>query len=155
MSATAARSARMDFSEADLADDDELNDVLWRAIRNTDECRGNAKTSIAVSVSRLAIGKTNAIERERAGEHTGDVICTKRECVGAFQLVQGHRELIVVRGLRRKHDALAPTHVSVPKIIAGKQPTLGPREIAGEPRSKTGCLNNIGQVGLELGKGIV
>ena len=35
-SATASRSAEMDFSEADLADDDELNDILWRAIRNTD-----------------------------------------------------------------------------------------------------------------------
>jgi YVTN family beta-propeller protein len=35
-SATAARSARLDFSDADLADDDELNDILWRAIRNTD-----------------------------------------------------------------------------------------------------------------------
>jgi DNA-binding beta-propeller fold protein YncE len=29
-------SARMDFSDADLVDDDELNDVLWRAIKNTD-----------------------------------------------------------------------------------------------------------------------
>jgi hypothetical protein len=29
----AARSARMDFSEADRIDDDELNDILWRAIR--------------------------------------------------------------------------------------------------------------------------
>ena len=28
----AAASARMDFSDADLADDDDLNDVLWRAI---------------------------------------------------------------------------------------------------------------------------
>jgi YVTN family beta-propeller protein len=35
-SATAARSARMDFSEADRIDDDELNDILWRAIRNTE-----------------------------------------------------------------------------------------------------------------------
>jgi DNA-binding beta-propeller fold protein YncE len=35
-SATAARSARMDFSEADRIDDDELNDILWRAIRGTD-----------------------------------------------------------------------------------------------------------------------
>jgi YVTN family beta-propeller protein len=35
-STTAARSAEMDFSEADQADDDELNDILWRAIRNTD-----------------------------------------------------------------------------------------------------------------------
>ncbi len=33
---TAARSARMDFSEADRIDDDELNDVLWRAIRGTE-----------------------------------------------------------------------------------------------------------------------
>jgi len=32
----AARSARLDFSEADLNDDDELNDILWRAIRRTD-----------------------------------------------------------------------------------------------------------------------
>jgi DNA-binding beta-propeller fold protein YncE len=31
----AAASARMDFSDADLADDDDLNDVLWRAIRHT------------------------------------------------------------------------------------------------------------------------
>jgi DNA-binding beta-propeller fold protein YncE len=36
VSGTAARSARMDFSEADRIDDDELNDVLWRAIRGTD-----------------------------------------------------------------------------------------------------------------------
>jgi DNA-binding beta-propeller fold protein YncE len=35
-SATAARSARLDFSHADLNDDDELNDILWRAIRGTD-----------------------------------------------------------------------------------------------------------------------
>jgi len=34
-SATAARSAEMDFSEADLNDDDELNDILWKAIRGT------------------------------------------------------------------------------------------------------------------------
>ena len=32
----AAQSERMDFSDADLADDDELNDVLWRAIKHTD-----------------------------------------------------------------------------------------------------------------------
>ncbi len=31
----AAASARMDFSDADLADDDDLNDVLWRAIRHS------------------------------------------------------------------------------------------------------------------------
>lgn len=35
-SATAARSAKMDFSDADLADDDELNAVLWEAIRKTE-----------------------------------------------------------------------------------------------------------------------
>ena len=29
-------SARLDFSDADRADDDELNDVLWRAIKHTD-----------------------------------------------------------------------------------------------------------------------
>ncbi len=34
-SATAARSLKMDFSEADLIDDDELNDILWAAIRGT------------------------------------------------------------------------------------------------------------------------
>ena len=33
---TAARSERMDFSEADRIDDDELNDVLWRAIKGTE-----------------------------------------------------------------------------------------------------------------------
>jgi hypothetical protein len=33
---TAAMSMHMDFSEADRADDDELNDVLWRAVRKTD-----------------------------------------------------------------------------------------------------------------------
>ncbi|MDQ2844076.1 MAG: bifunctional YncE family protein/alkaline phosphatase family protein [Acidobacteriota bacterium] len=32
----AKQSARMNFSDADLADDDELNDVLWRAIKLTD-----------------------------------------------------------------------------------------------------------------------
>jgi YVTN family beta-propeller protein len=32
----AARSERMDFSEADRIDDDELNDILWRAIKKTD-----------------------------------------------------------------------------------------------------------------------
>jgi DNA-binding beta-propeller fold protein YncE len=32
----AAASNKMDFSDADLADDDELNDVLWRAIKHTD-----------------------------------------------------------------------------------------------------------------------
>ena len=35
-SATAARSARLDFSEDDRIDDDELNDILWPAIRNSD-----------------------------------------------------------------------------------------------------------------------
>ena len=35
-SPTAARSLRMDFSEADRIDDDELNDILWRAIRGTE-----------------------------------------------------------------------------------------------------------------------
>lgn len=34
--ATAARSAKLDFSEADMIDDDELNDILWIAIRGTD-----------------------------------------------------------------------------------------------------------------------
>ncbi len=33
---TAARSARLDFSDADLNDDDEMNDILWLAIRGTD-----------------------------------------------------------------------------------------------------------------------
>ena len=32
----AAESKQMDFSDADLADDDELNEVLWRAIKHTD-----------------------------------------------------------------------------------------------------------------------
>ena len=31
--ASAARSSRLDFSDADRADDDELNDILWRAIQ--------------------------------------------------------------------------------------------------------------------------
>ena len=35
-SATAERSAKMDFSEADRVDDDELNEILWRAIRRTE-----------------------------------------------------------------------------------------------------------------------
>lgn len=35
-SATAQRSNRMDFSEADRIDEDELNDILWRAIRKTE-----------------------------------------------------------------------------------------------------------------------
>jgi hypothetical protein len=35
-SPTAARSARLDFSQEDLNDDDELNDILWRAIRHSD-----------------------------------------------------------------------------------------------------------------------
>jgi DNA-binding beta-propeller fold protein YncE len=34
--ATAARSARLDFSEADMIDDDELNDILWIAIKGTE-----------------------------------------------------------------------------------------------------------------------
>ena len=34
-SATAARSAHLDFSKEDEADDDELNDILWLAIRGT------------------------------------------------------------------------------------------------------------------------
>jgi hypothetical protein len=34
--AAAARTERMDFSEADMADDDDLNDILWRAIRKTE-----------------------------------------------------------------------------------------------------------------------
>ncbi|HEX4809797.1 MAG TPA: bifunctional YncE family protein/alkaline phosphatase family protein [Bryobacteraceae bacterium] len=32
----AAQSAKMDFHDADLADDDELNDVLWRAIKGSE-----------------------------------------------------------------------------------------------------------------------
>ena len=32
---TSARSARLDFSDADRADENELNDILWRAIRHT------------------------------------------------------------------------------------------------------------------------
>ena len=35
-SATAGRSLRMNFTEADRIDDDELNDILWRAIRGTE-----------------------------------------------------------------------------------------------------------------------
>jgi DNA-binding beta-propeller fold protein YncE len=35
-SATAARSAALDFSEADLIDDNELNEILWRAIKGTE-----------------------------------------------------------------------------------------------------------------------
>ncbi len=35
-SATAARSAKLDFSDADRIDDDELNAILWRAIKGTD-----------------------------------------------------------------------------------------------------------------------
>jgi hypothetical protein len=34
--AAATRTARMDFSEADRIDDDELNDILWRTIRGTE-----------------------------------------------------------------------------------------------------------------------
>jgi DNA-binding beta-propeller fold protein YncE len=34
-SATAGRSAKMDFSDADLADDDELNAILWEAIKGS------------------------------------------------------------------------------------------------------------------------
>jgi hypothetical protein len=34
-SPTAARSEKMNFSDADLADDDELNAILWEAIRKT------------------------------------------------------------------------------------------------------------------------
>jgi hypothetical protein len=33
---TAARSARLNFSEADLNEDDDLNDILWLALRGTD-----------------------------------------------------------------------------------------------------------------------
>jgi phospholipase C len=35
-SATAARSMKLDFSQEDLADDDELNAILWIAIKGTD-----------------------------------------------------------------------------------------------------------------------
>jgi hypothetical protein len=35
-SATAARSAQMDFDEADEIDDDELNAILWIAIKGTE-----------------------------------------------------------------------------------------------------------------------
>jgi len=35
-SATARRSQALDFSEADRIDDDELNDILWRALRGTE-----------------------------------------------------------------------------------------------------------------------
>jgi len=33
---TAGRSARLDFSQADLNDDNELNDILWRALKGTE-----------------------------------------------------------------------------------------------------------------------
>jgi Phosphoesterase family len=33
--ATARRSEAMDFSEADMIDDDELNDILWLAVKKT------------------------------------------------------------------------------------------------------------------------
>jgi hypothetical protein len=35
-SSTASRSARLDFRQEDLNNDDEVNDILWRAIRGTD-----------------------------------------------------------------------------------------------------------------------
>jgi DNA-binding beta-propeller fold protein YncE len=35
-SSTAKRSERLDFKDADLIDDDELNDILWAAIKGTD-----------------------------------------------------------------------------------------------------------------------
>ena len=35
-SATSARSLKLDFSEADLIDDDEMNDILWIAVRGTE-----------------------------------------------------------------------------------------------------------------------
>ena len=35
-SATAARSAQLDFSDADRINDDELNEILWRSIRRTE-----------------------------------------------------------------------------------------------------------------------
>jgi hypothetical protein len=35
-SATAARSAKMDFDEEDEIDDDELNAILWTAIKGTE-----------------------------------------------------------------------------------------------------------------------
>jgi hypothetical protein len=35
-SATAGRSAKMDFRDADMADDDELNAILWEAIKKTE-----------------------------------------------------------------------------------------------------------------------
>ena len=35
-SPSAARSRELDFSDADRADDDELNDILWRAIRHSE-----------------------------------------------------------------------------------------------------------------------
>ena len=35
-SETAARSQKLDFVDADEADDDELNDILWRAIRKSE-----------------------------------------------------------------------------------------------------------------------
>jgi hypothetical protein len=34
-SATADRSSRLDFSDADRIDDNELNDILWLAVRGT------------------------------------------------------------------------------------------------------------------------
>ena len=34
--AAAARSNKMDFSQADEVDDDELNDILWRSIRKSE-----------------------------------------------------------------------------------------------------------------------
>ena len=36
VSATAARAAKLDFSEADRIGDDELNDILWRALKKNE-----------------------------------------------------------------------------------------------------------------------
>ena len=48
-SATAARSARMDFSEDDRIDDDELNDILWLAIRRHDTARARQELLRTIS----------------------------------------------------------------------------------------------------------
>ena len=48
LSATAARSARLDFTEADQIDDDELNEILWRAIRQIGAARSGQELLLAL-----------------------------------------------------------------------------------------------------------
>ena len=54
----------MDFSDADRADDDQLNDVLWRALKHTDPPATDAQRIREISRASIAERRQLRIFRE-------------------------------------------------------------------------------------------